>query len=559
MEQKTVRELIAQYFDIFRRGKYLLIVPLVISLFLGITVAFKLPKVYRAEAKMFYMQAQMPDWAKLEVMNMYLEAILIFIEAWALSPDSINRLINELDLYPEKVGLLAGNELIENFKAHFVITYNYTEVPTKYGKNEEIITGFTFSFDHEDGRKAYYVANALATSFIEYFRIFREKSSLQTGTFFEAERDRLKREIALIDQQTANFKQKHINELPELFQFNYNALDKLNQKIFMIDQKLMELRDRRSSLETQLSTINPVLGMTGISGERIVTPQERLAALSAELGQLRARYSDRHPDVRRTQNEIVELEALIKKNDGQKAGSAGMGESGSQQKIEKYVVDQSGGAFNPTYRQFLMQLDEVKAEMNNLKIMKTEAENEALEYERRIGITPLVEKEWLVLERDRLSAQTRFNALASQVQTMESAAEMEKRELGGRLSIGQPPVVPLKPYKPDIPLIIGISAFLGLFIGVGLLLGWDYLSKTVRAPHDLVPMFAASVLVELPMVRAAEGKATFRKVNMVYVRIAVCILLIGIVIAVDLFYMKVDVLVVKIFSLIKTKLVLTGL
>ena len=152
----------------------------------------------------------------------------------------------------------------------------------------------------------------------------------------------------------------------------------------------------------------------------------------------------------------------------------------------------AGGAFNPTYTQLVIQLEEVKADMEALKLQRVEYQVELKEYQRRVGMTPLVEKEWLILERDRESAQKRFNDLASQVQTMESAAEMEKRELGGRLSIGQPPVVPLKPYKPNIPMIIGVSIFLGLFTGVGLLLGWDYLSKTVRGPQDLAITWTSS-------------------------------------------------------------------
>ena len=47
--------------------------------------------------------------------------------------------------------------------------------------------------------------------------------------------------------------------------------------------------------------------------------------------------------------------------------------------------------------------------------------------------------------------------------------------------------------------------------------------------------------------------------NKVFVRVAVLVLLIGVIVAVDLFYMKIDVLIVKIFSLIQTKLILTGL
>ena len=557
MEQKTIQELIPQYLDLIRRGKYFIIVPLAICVFFGTALAFELPKVYRSETKMFYMQAQLPDWAKLEVMNMYLEAMLIFIEAMALSPDNIIKLIKELDLYPEQVGRVPNSELLENFKKHYVLTYDYTEVPTKYGKNEEIITGFTFSFDHADPRKAYYVANALATSFIELFRKFREATSSQRESFFEAERERLRREMALIDQQISNFKQKHVNELPELFQMNYRMADGLTQRLFELDQRELLLRSQRGTLESQLSTMSPVLGMTGLSGDRIVTPQERLAALQSELGQLRARYSDRHPDVRRAQNEIVELQALLEKQGSAKGQDGGQLDQGKRKQAERYVEDIAGGAFNPTYTQLRFSWKKSRLTWIALKLQRMEYQIELAEYQRRVGMTPLVEKEWLILERDRESAQKRFNDLASQVQTMESAAEMEKRELGGRLSIGQPPVVPLKPYKPNIPMIIGVSIFLGLFTGVGLLLGWDYLSKTVRGPQDLaIPGLA--LVVDLPMVVSA-GPVSRARFNKVFVRVAVFVVLIGVIVAVDLFYMKIDVLIVRIFSLIQTKLILTGL
>jgi uncharacterized protein involved in exopolysaccharide biosynthesis len=286
--------------------------------------------------------------------------------------------------------------------------------------------------------------------------------------------------------------------------------------------------------------------MTGISGARIVTPQERLLAMQAELGQLRARYSARHPDVRRVQNEIEELKALIVAED------LSGGQNG------EHVLGNKTAAFNPIYTQLEIQLEEIKADMAVLIVEQAEYEGELKEYQRRIGMTPLVEKEWLILERDRASAQERFNDLSRQVQTMQSAAEMEKRELGGRLSIGQPPIIPLKPYKPNISIIMGASVFMGLLVGVGLLLGGDYLFKTVRTSQDVMVGNGLAVLVELPMV-LPEGEAWRPKVNVVYVRVAVLMLLIGVVVVVDLFYMKVDVLVMKILALVKTKLALSGL
>jgi uncharacterized protein involved in exopolysaccharide biosynthesis len=319
---------------------------------------------------------------------------------------------------------------------------------------------------------------------------------------------------------------------------------------------MMELRSQQRNLEAELSTMSPVLGMTGLSGERIVTPQERLAALQSQLGQLRARYSDRHPDVLRTQHEISKLKDLTAAQEKQSSSDEQQDTSG-RAKMERYVADQSGGAFNPLYTQLKVRLEEIKIEIQNLQRERAQQEADLVEYERRVGLMPFVEKEWLILARDRDSAQQRFNDLASQVLTMESAAEMEKRELGGRLSIGQPPIVPMKPFKPNVPLIIAVSFVVGLVVGLGLLLGWDYAVKTVRTPYDLKSFGDMPLLVELPLV-VAGPQASGIKLNRAFVRIAVVVMLIGVVIAVDVFYMKVDVLIFKVLSMIKTKLALSG-
>jgi len=549
MEQKNSHELLKEYFNMAIRGKYFILVPLAICFFVGTAIAFKLPKIYRAEAKMFYMQPQIPDWAQLETINMYLEAMLIFVEAIALRPDNVTKLIKELDLYPELEGRVPTSKIVENFKTHYNMNYDYAAVPSKYGRTEEVITGFEFSFEHTDARKAYYVTNALATNFVEIYRQFREATSSRSSTFFEAERERLRREMSAIDQKIANFKLKHVKELPELFQLNYRMVEMINDKLFQVEQKIMQLRGQQGNLEAMITTMSPNLGMTGLSGERIVSPQERLFALQSELGQLRARYSDRHPDIIRAQHEIAKLETLVKEqgNSPENANND-----------ERSVFLKSGGALNPEYARFSIQLDDIKEEIKNLQAEKASYEADLEEYERRVGITPFVEKEWLLLARDRESAQNRFNELASQVLTMESSAEMEKRELGGRLSIGQPPTIPLAPYKPNIPLIIALSCFVGLCAGIGLLLGWDYMTKTVRTQHDLQAILGTDVLVELPMLtnEATGGRFTF---NRTYLRLAVVLLIIAVVLAVDLFYMKVDVLLVKIFSAVQEKLALTGL
>jgi len=120
MENQSTQQTIIQYVNLIKRGKYFLIVPIVASLIIGCAVAFKLPPVYRSDAKLFYIETQMPEWAKqLDVVNIYLEAMFIFIEAMTFTGDNCVKAINELNLYPNLFGKVPMAELIQLLKDNY--------------------------------------------------------------------------------------------------------------------------------------------------------------------------------------------------------------------------------------------------------------------------------------------------------------------------------------------------------------------------------------------------------------------------------------------------------
>lgn len=555
MQKQLLNKNVFHYIDLAKRGKYFLILPVVISFVLGSALAFKLPPVYRSEAKIFYMEAQIPEWAKLGFINMYLEAMLVFIEAVAFSGEGAINAIKELDLYPHLMDKVPMAEILSYMKDNYKSKPLYTSVPGTGGKPQDVITGFEFSFEHEDPKKTFQVANMLATNFVESYKKFRENFAASTSGFFNDERERLKKEISEIDQKIAEFKEKNVNELPELFALNYGMADRLNAKLFSIDQQIQTLNGEKRALESQLMTMNPLVAMQGISGERIVTPEEKYEALKAELGLLIASYSDKHPDIIRLRRELALLEQQL----NEKKSGENLSGIGSSKTTGNKISATEVGAYNPAYVNLKMQLEQVTLEIEKQKQEREEAYNELLKYEGRVVKTPMVEKEYRILNRDLESAKKRYDDLVSQVLTLESAAAMEKREMGGKLSIGQPPTLPLKPVRPNRPLIIAAFFAGGLAIGVLMLLGWDFLTQTVRSSEDFslvapdVPVL--SVMPYLAVGETKKVKISFQKAaGIIVVGIIVLVL-----IAVDAFFMNIDVLIVKIFSAIRTKLLLLGL
>ena len=52
-------------------------------------------------------------------------------------------------------------------------------------------------------------------------------------------------------------------------------------------------------------------------------------------------------------------------------------DQGKRTQAERYVAENAGGAFNPSYTQFAIQLEEVKADMEALKLQRAEYQKES--------------------------------------------------------------------------------------------------------------------------------------------------------------------------------------
>ena len=143
--------------------------------------------------------------------------------------------------------------------------------------------GFKYYFEDKSPRRAFEVATILGSDIIANYKKFRESFSSSTSSFFLDEQKRLKEEMIKFDKNISEFKDKHVNELPELFQVNYSHIQNLNQQSLNLDKEARSLMDRKILVESQLAQIQPSSPLEGISGERIVTPEEKRESLKAEL------------------------------------------------------------------------------------------------------------------------------------------------------------------------------------------------------------------------------------------------------------------------------------
>ena len=108
--------------------------------------------------------------------------------------------------------------------------------------------------------------------------------------------------MAEIDAKIARYKEKHVNELPELLQVNLSSIDRVERDIDMLKQQLSTLKEKESYYRAQL---------VSIPTDAANQDRTLLKELKAKLVQLQSKFSDKHPDVKKIMAEIAELEKRL--------------------------------------------------------------------------------------------------------------------------------------------------------------------------------------------------------------------------------------------------------
>ncbi len=212
---------LAKYINIAKRGKKIILISILASLIIGSAIAFSITPVYRAQATLYYLSAQIPEAMLISFVNVWLEAAVQFVQSSIFTRDKCLEIIKEVNLYPALVDKLPADDLVAQMKDHFGSENMYVNTSGTGGSTEEVMTGVKFYFEDSSPKKAFEVATILASAYIDNYRKFRESFATVTSSFLLDEQYRLKADIAKIDQTLSEYKNKHVHELPELLTYNF--------------------------------------------------------------------------------------------------------------------------------------------------------------------------------------------------------------------------------------------------------------------------------------------------------------------------------------------------
>lgn len=437
-----------------------------------------LTPIYRANTLVMVEKQKVPaDYVKATVTT-DIDERLKTIEQQITNRDNLERIITEMNLYPELRREKPIQKVVNQMRRGDLLVQRKGDV-------------FSISFDDADPVRAAAVANRIAELFILENLKIREDQAQGTSSFLETELRETKAKLEQQEARLAAFKRIYMGSLPEQRDSNLQAVGQLQTKLEINMDALDKAEMRKILLQSQLAELRRQADASEEPPPAPVIPSapSRLDQLRTELIQLRSRYTDRHPDVVRLREEIAAMEAV---------------ESGAP--VQGITPPAPRRPSRPrTDPTLTAELQAIAMEINSLKAERGRILGDISRYQARVEAVPTVEQELLSLTRDYENIKRSYESLLTKRIDARLAENLEKSRQGEQFTILEKAVPPADPHSPNtLAYLAGGLAVGGLF-GLGGALLRDQTDSTYRDAESLQEAFpGVPVLATIPIFSSQE-------------------------------------------------------
>ncbi|MFH2093438.1 MAG: Wzz/FepE/Etk N-terminal domain-containing protein, partial [Pseudomonadota bacterium] len=471
------------FIAILNRRKAALILPLLLFTAMAILAAFLLPSIYKSTATILIEQREIPAEYVTSSITTFAEQRIQSINQRILTSSRLQELIEEFDLYPELKEKKTRDEIIEKMRGDiFLEPVNVEIADRRSGKTGTATIAFTLSYEGENPAKVQRVASTITSLFLKEDIKVRTEQSSSAYDFLLVEKEKVQVQIDELEKQLAVFKEQNVETLPELFQLNQQALDNTQRNIEREKENFRSLKEKKEELEEELANTTVYLEDTELQNEQKHQDENRLEMLKIELINLKSKFSDLYPDVKKIQQEI----------------------QGLTRKIAQSRNEQKEKQKNPAYIILSSRLAGLKSDIGSTGRQIIELEKQADAYRLRLSATPGVEEKYNNLVAVRNNLYIKNTDLQAKMMEAKVAREFESKQKGERFTLVESARLPEKPDKPNRVAIILIGIVLGLGAGVGLASIVEFSDSSFRNAEALSKATGFQVLSEIPRIVTKE-------------------------------------------------------
>jgi polysaccharide biosynthesis transport protein len=506
---------------IIRRRRWQFLLPFLCGWALVWGISWLIPSTYRSGTLILVEQPSVPEKYVVSNIDSDIQQQLDSITEQILSRTRLLHVIDHLGLYTSDRKHRSPEDLVDKMRKDI-------EIELSRGDDKKL-SAFYIYYASRDPKIAQLTTAELANLFITENLEQRQKRSENTTNFLEEQLEQARAKLAAQEAKMRVFKDQHLGELPNQTQSNLQILSGLQNQVQANEDSLNRAKQQNTYLE---SLINQYRAMDHASkpGEGGTTSladiDKELERLRAQLADLSAHYTDKHPDVRKTREQIAQAESQRERM------IAEMNSRANNPDPAPTSASTSTAPLDPKSAPLLeleSQLKANRAEIANRQAEIKEEQTKINQYQARLNMAPVMEQQFADITRDYDQSKADYESLLAKKNQSAMSTDLEKTQQGEHFRMLDPPNLPVKPYKPNRLLLCGLGLVVGAVFGAGFALGQERLSGKIYSEREIKKLVPFDVIAEIPPIENLEEQASNRRrawaAGAAAVMIAGCILL----------------------------------
>jgi polysaccharide chain length determinant protein (PEP-CTERM system associated) len=489
-----------KYIGLARRRYLYFLGPLFLGWLAVWSASWLLPPRYVSSTLILVEQPTMPKDYVTPNVNDDLQERLQSITQQILSRTRLLHIIDQVALYTNDRTKVSPDEKVERMRKDIGIEL------VRDTRNQ--ITAFNVSYTAGNPRVAQEVTSELTNLFISENLEVRQQQSEDTTQFLESQLEASRKTLADQEDKIRQFKGEHVGEMPTQLTSNVQILTGLQSQLQNEEDALNAARQQHVYLQTlsdQYRTLQNSSKSPDGTSATLPALDDQLEKLRAQLAELSSRYTDRHPDVRKVQEQIARAEKLRAQL------VAGLGKPAATGS-----VDSSGAGQGDPSRASVMAPIQSQLQSNQVEIANREQSISALKrkidaYQGRLNQEPIREQQLADLTRGYEQSKATYDDLLKKKNESKMATSMELLQQGERFRIVDPPSYPQKADFPNRLKFCAMGLGFGMVLGVICAGIFEKMDDRMHSASDIRKILPAAVLVEIPQIVSSTDVSVARK------------------------------------------------
>jgi len=416
-----------KYLQLIIKKKYLF-VSLALIIMAGVAItSYILPERYEAKCTVFIEKSLISELVKGIAITSSFEDKLKVLAYTLKSRSLLIKVFNDLDLNVNKLNSEQLEKMVREFQEK-------TDVKLK---DKEGL--FTITFINENPRLARDYVNTLVRRYIEENITSKREESYGATNFLSEQITTIKTKLEGAEARANSYKRDNGGVLAQSEVAILADIGQAQQRIEEIEIKRRQLESMQS-----LARKNDPL-------------KEKLAALKKKQQELGLVYTDIHPEVVETNNEIAAVKQQL----------------------------QSGSARAEFVNVPSLEMEKISMELNSLRVIENNQRRFIASKQSLLRSIPAARTGLDELEREKNSQKNLYEQLVARYGQSEVSKQMEVQDKATTFRIEDPAILPTKPYSPQRIKIILLGIVGGLVASFGFLVLLDHLDKSVRNIESL--------------------------------------------------------------------------